>query len=130
MYFIIVQIIAEVGSFDRYIWGFVNNKSIVGNFRYPRQVPIKTSKADTISKDLVRRGFRGVGPTVIYSFMQAAGITNDHLVNCFRYQECLVASDLRDKSEGVMIENEEKQQPENVMGLELGGDIVDLSLSR
>ncbi|KAK6127870.1 hypothetical protein DH2020_038378 [Rehmannia glutinosa] len=82
----ICKIINEHGSFDKYIWGFVNYKPIVGNFRYPRQVPIKTSKADTISKDLVRRGFRGVGPTVVYSFMQVAGITNDHLINCFRFR--------------------------------------------
>ncbi|KAL0429731.1 UNVERIFIED_CONTAM: DNA-3-methyladenine glycosylase 1 [Sesamum radiatum] len=103
----ICKIIDEVGSFDKYIWGFVNYKPIVGNFRYPRQVPIKTSKADTISKDLVRRGFRGVGPTVVYSFMQVAGITNDHLINCFRYQDCIVAGDLRDKNEGITSKNEE-----------------------
>ncbi|KAG2268530.1 hypothetical protein Bca52824_063085 [Brassica carinata] len=50
----------------------------------------KTSKAELISKDLVRRGFRSVNPTVIYSFMQAAGLTNDHLIGCFRYQDCCV----------------------------------------
>jgi len=71
----------------------VNYKPIVSRFRYPRQVPVKTPKADAISKDLVRRGFRSVGPTVIYSFMQVAGITNDHLISCFRFQECLDAAE-------------------------------------
>ncbi|KAL0463983.1 UNVERIFIED_CONTAM: DNA-3-methyladenine glycosylase 1 [Sesamum latifolium] len=125
----ICKIIDEVGSFDKYIWGFVNYKPIVGNFRYPRQVPIKTSKADTISKDLVRRGFRGVGPTVVYSFMQVAGLTNDHLINCFRYQDCIVAGDLRDKNEGIMSKNEENP-PEDLRELELVRDIDDLNLSR
>ncbi|KAL0380344.1 UNVERIFIED_CONTAM: DNA-3-methyladenine glycosylase 1 [Sesamum angustifolium] len=126
----ICKIIDEVGSFDRYIWGFVNYKPIVGNFRYPRQVPIKTSKADTISKDLVRRGFRGVGPTVVYSFMQVAGITNDHLINCFRYQDCIVVGDdLRDKNEGITPKNEENP-PEDLRELELVREIDDLNLSR
>ncbi|KAK8582019.1 hypothetical protein V6N13_145007 [Hibiscus sabdariffa] len=66
--------------------------SYSSKFKYPRQVPVKTPKADVISKDLVRRGFRSVGPTVVYSFMQAAGITNDHLTSCFRFQECVTAA--------------------------------------
>ncbi|ERN18697.1 hypothetical protein AMTRI_Chr12g239550 [Amborella trichopoda] len=93
---LISKIITEFGSFDRYCWSFVNNKPIVNKFRYPRKVPVKTPKADVISKDLVKRGFRYVGPTVVYSFMQAAGITNDHLVSCFRFEECLSASDGRE----------------------------------
>lgn len=84
----ILKIADEFGSFDRYCWGFLNHKPIVSKFRYPRQVPVKSPKADIISKDMMRRGFRGVGPTVIYSFMQAAGLTNDHLVSCFRFEEC------------------------------------------
>ncbi|CAN8233585.1 unnamed protein product [Cochlearia groenlandica] len=83
------KIIVEFGSFDKYIWNFVNQKPTQSQFRYPRQVPVKTSKAELISKDLVRRGFRSVSPTVIYSFMQTAGLTNDHLTNCFRHQHCL-----------------------------------------
>ena len=70
------------------MWNFVNNKPTQSQFRYGRQVPVKTSKAEFISKDLVRRGFRSVSPTVVYSFMQAAGLTNDHLIGCFRYQNC------------------------------------------
>lgn len=84
----ILKIVDEFGSFDQYCWSFLNQKPIVSKFRCPNQVPIKSPKADMISKDLVRRGFRSVGPTVIYSFMQAAGLTNDHLVGCFRFEEC------------------------------------------
>jgi DNA-3-methyladenine glycosylase I len=82
-----MQITDEFGSFHRYCWGFLNHKPIVNQFRHPKQVPVKSPKADIISKDMLRRGFRGVGPTVIYSFMQAAGLTNDHLVSCFRFKE-------------------------------------------
>lgn len=66
----------------------MNHKPIVSQFRYPRQVPVKSPKAEVISKDLVKRGFRSVGPTVIYTFMQVAGLTNDHLISCFRFKEC------------------------------------------
>lgn len=84
-----MQVIEDFGSFDKYIWNFVNHKPIVSQFRYPRQVPVKTPKAEMISKDLVRRGFRSVGPTVVYSFMQVAGLTNDHLISCFRFKESM-----------------------------------------
>ncbi|KAG2252677.1 hypothetical protein Bca52824_082813 [Brassica carinata] len=83
------KIIVEFGSFDKYIWNFVNHKPTQSRSRYQRQVPAKTSKAELISKDLVRRGFRSVSPTVIYSFMQTAGLTNDHLTSCFRHHECM-----------------------------------------
>jgi len=85
----ILEIAREFGSFDRYIWNFVNFKPIVNKYKYARTIPVKTSKAETISKDLVKRNFRFVGPTIMYSFMQAAGLTNDHLVNCFRHEECI-----------------------------------------
>ncbi|ONK68937.1 uncharacterized protein A4U43_C05F17590 [Asparagus officinalis] len=87
----ILKIIEEFGSFDKYCWGFVNHKPITSRFRYPRQVPVKTPKAEVISKDLVKRGFRSVGPTVIYTFMQVAGLTNDHLITCYRFDECATA---------------------------------------
>ncbi|XP_013630836.1 PREDICTED: probable GMP synthase [glutamine-hydrolyzing] [Brassica oleracea var. oleracea] len=83
------KIIVEFGSFDKYIWNFVNQKPTQSQFRYQRQVPAKTSKAELISKDLVRRGFRSVSPTVIYSFMQTAGLMNDHLTSCFRHHQCI-----------------------------------------
>ncbi|CAN6459288.1 unnamed protein product [Victoria cruziana] len=99
----ILKIVEEFGSFDNYCWSFVNHKPIVNRFRYPRQVPVKTPKAEVISKDMVRRGFRSVGPTVIYTFMQVAGITNDHLIGCYRFSDCLaVMEETADvsKSEG------------------------------
>jgi DNA-3-methyladenine glycosylase I len=83
-----MQIIEEFGSFDRYCWNFVNQKPVVNKYKYPRQVPVKSPKADFMSKDLIKRGFRSVGPTVMYSFMQVAGLTNDHLMSCFRFEEC------------------------------------------
>lgn len=88
----ILKIIEEFGSFDKYCWSFVNHKPILSRFRYSRQVPVKTSKADAISKDLVRRGFRSVGPTVVYTFMQVSGMTNDHLISCYRFAECVASS--------------------------------------
>lgn len=69
----------------------MNHKPVRNEFRYGRQVPVKTPKAELISKDLMRRGFQCVGPTVVYSFMQVAGLVNDHLITCFRYHECNVA---------------------------------------
>ncbi|CAO2813548.1 unnamed protein product [Amaranthus hypochondriacus] len=102
----VCKITEEFGSFDKYIWGFINQKPIVNKFRYPRQVPVKTSKADVISKDLVRRGFRGVGPTVVYSFMQAAGLTNDHLISCFRFQECTAAGEGLEKDDQAKLDEE------------------------
>ncbi|CAL5418224.1 unnamed protein product [Camellia sinensis] len=83
-----LKIQQEFGSFSNYCWSFVNHKPIRNGFRYARQVPVKTPKAELISKDLMQRGFRCVGPSVVYSFMQVAGLTNDHLVTCFRYREC------------------------------------------
>ncbi|KAL1809776.1 hypothetical protein ACET3Z_026766 [Daucus carota] len=119
------KIIKEFGSFNKYIWVFVNHRPTVGQFRYPRQVPIRTSKADMISKDLVRRGFRGVGPTVVYSFMQVAGITNDHLISCFRYQECIAAVDAKDNYEG----RADGKLPQDPNDLSLAISIDDLTLS-
>ncbi|KAL3845216.1 hypothetical protein ACJIZ3_002619 [Penstemon smallii] len=78
----------EFGSFSNYCWRFVYNKPIKSGFRYGRQIPAKTPKSELISKDLMQRGFRCVGPTVVYSFMQVAGIVNDHILTCFRYNEC------------------------------------------
>lgn len=97
----IMEVVEEFGSFANYLWAFVNNKPMNSSYRSLKQVPAKTSKSECISKDLVRRGFRHVGPTVVYSFMQAAGMTNDHLLQCFRHQVCgwTEASRL---SEGVM----------------------------
>ncbi|XP_047962384.1 probable GMP synthase [glutamine-hydrolyzing] [Salvia hispanica] len=85
----ILQIWDEVGSLDKYLWGFVNDKAIATAYKLSNKIPVKTSKSETISKDMVRRGFRQVGPTVIHSFMQAAGLTNDHLLTCPRHSQIL-----------------------------------------
>lgn len=82
------QIVEECGSFDKYLWNFVGFKPIVSTHRIFTQIPVKSSKSETLSKDLMRRGFRYVGPTTVYSFMQAAGMVNDHLVSCYRHSEC------------------------------------------
>ncbi|KAJ0966213.1 hypothetical protein J5N97_027351 [Dioscorea zingiberensis] len=83
----ILEVKKEFGSLDNYLWSFVNYNPISTNYKSCRKIPVKTSKSETISKDLVRRGFRLVGPTVIHSFMQAAGLTNDHLLHCPRHHQ-------------------------------------------
>ncbi|KAK4423656.1 DNA-3-methyladenine glycosylase 1 [Sesamum alatum] len=85
----ITKVARECGSFSSYMWEYVSYKPVINKFRYPRNVPLRSPKAEIISKDLVRRGFRFVGPVIVYSFMQAAGMTIDHLVDCFRYKECV-----------------------------------------
>lgn len=105
----------------------MNNKPIVSKFRYPRQVPVKTPKADVISKDLVRRGFRSVGPTVVYSFMQVAGMTNDHLISCFRFQECLLASERKDKN--VINYGVEDKKGDDIVGSELSSAMESSKIS-
>jgi len=82
-----LEIQKEFGSFDRYIWGFVNHQPIQNTFTSLKQLPAKTPLSDRISADLKKRGFKFVGSTVIYAHMQATGMVNDHLVDCFRYKE-------------------------------------------
>lgn len=77
----------EFGSFDRYMWQFVGGKPIQNAWRGTKNVPAETKESIAMSKDLKRRGFNFVGPTVCYAFMQAVGMVNDHLVSCFRYRE-------------------------------------------
>ncbi|KAL3510985.1 hypothetical protein ACH5RR_030386 [Cinchona calisaya] len=85
----IVKIVKEFGSFSSYMWTYVSYKPIINRYKYPRNVPLRSPKAEAISKDLLKRGFRFVGPVIVHSFMQAAGLTIDHLVDCFRYSECV-----------------------------------------
>ncbi|KAJ0095469.1 hypothetical protein Patl1_16625 [Pistacia atlantica] len=85
----IMKIVHEFGSFSSFMWGYVNYKPVINKYRYPRNVPLRSPKAEVISKDLLKRGFRFVGPVIVYSFMQAAGLSIDHLVDCFRYSECV-----------------------------------------
>jgi len=80
-----LKIQKEFGSFDRYIWQFVEGKPRVNSFRAMQQIPARTADSDAMSKDLKKRGFNFVGSTICYAFMQAVGLVNDHLVTCFRY---------------------------------------------
>lgn len=82
-----LEIQKEFGSFDNYIWSFVNNKPIQNKRKSLKEVPATTKESDALSKDLIKRGFKFVGSTVIYAHMQACGLVNDHMESCFRYQE-------------------------------------------
>ncbi len=77
----------ESGSFDAYIWQFTGGKTIKNSWRTLAEIPAHTLESDLMSKDLIRRGFKFVGSTICYAFMQAVGIVNDHLVDCFRYDQ-------------------------------------------
>jgi len=77
----------EFGSFDSYSWRFVGGQAKLNHWKTTRQVPATTPESEAFSKDLKHRGFSFVGPTVVYAFMQAVGMVNDHLVDCFRYRE-------------------------------------------
>mgnify|MGYP002066713470 CR=1 FL=1 len=77
----------ECGSLDAYLWSFVDGRPRTNDWRTLKDVPARTPEAEAMSKDLVRRGFRFVGPTICYAFMQAVGMVNDHLVDCFRHAE-------------------------------------------
>lgn len=81
--FLLVQ--AEFGTFDRFLWGFVEGKPIRNTWTSLKEVPARTEVSDTMSKDLKRRGFKFVGTTICYAMMQAVGLVNDHLVDCFRH---------------------------------------------
>jgi len=82
-----IQIQQEFGSFSKYIWGFVDGQPIKNNVKNYRNVSANTELSDKISKDLKKRGFKFVGSTVVYAFMQAVGMVNDHEMDCFRYDE-------------------------------------------
>jgi len=77
----------EFGSFDKYIWSFVDGKPIQNKWKKLNEIPAQTPLSVKISKDLKKRGFKFVGPTIVYAHMQATGMVNDHLVDCFRYRE-------------------------------------------
>ena len=82
-----LEVQREFGSFDRYIWQFVDGKPRVNAWHTLKQVPARTEQSDAMSKDLRKRGFKFVGTTICYAFMQAVGMVNDHLVDCFRYKQ-------------------------------------------
>jgi len=80
---------AEFGSFDTFIWQFVKGKPIVNQWKTQKDIPAKTPLSDTISKELKKRGFKFVGSTIIYAHMQATGMVNDHTVDCFRHKDVI-----------------------------------------
>lgn len=82
-----LDIQSEFGSFDRYIWQFVNDKPLVNHWKSIKEIPVETKESIALSKDLKRRGFKFVGPTIMYAYMQAVGLVNDHTIECFRYME-------------------------------------------
>lgn len=97
---LVLEIVKQFGSLDQYLWGFMSYKPIVNSHRHPNFIPVRTAKSDAISKDLQKRGFRHAGSMVVYSLMQAAGMTNDHLAQCFRHKECKALQEQPQKSEG------------------------------
>lgn len=82
-----LEIQNEFGSFDKYIWKFVNGKQIINKFKDLNELPANTKESDAMSKDLKMRGFKFVGSTICYAFMQACGLVNDHTVKCFKYKK-------------------------------------------
>jgi DNA-3-methyladenine glycosylase I len=82
----VLDVQQEIGSFDAHVWSFVDGAPVVGAWKQLGALPSSTAQSIALSKDLKRRGFRFVGPTTVYAFMQAAGLADDHVVGCFRYQ--------------------------------------------
>jgi len=82
-----LEIQKEFGSFDRYIWQFVGGQPVSNRWRYQKDVPVKSGQSDAMSADLKKRGFKFVGSTICYAFMQAVGMVNDHTLDCFRYRQ-------------------------------------------
>jgi len=82
-----IKVIEEKGDFDSYIWSFVGGKTKKNKFKTMEQIPATSKESDAMSKDLKKRGFKFVGSTICYAFMQAAGMVNDHMTSCFRYDE-------------------------------------------
>lgn len=92
----LLEVQKEFGSFNEYIWQFSKGKQIVNKFGSIKDIPAKTAVSDAMSKDLQKRGFKFVGSTICYAYMQAAGMTNDHETSCFRHKECAaLARDLK-----------------------------------
>jgi DNA-3-methyladenine glycosylase I len=85
----LIDLVAEQGSFSNYWWSWTDGQPINNEFKSMRDLPAKSSISEAISKDLLKRGFKFVGPTIIYAMAQATGLVNDHTTDCFRHQECL-----------------------------------------
>ncbi len=87
-----LEVQQEFGTFDTYIWGFVDGEPVQNTWKNQSDVPATSNISDALSKDLKKRGFKFVGSTIIYAHMQATGMLNDHIVDCFRYTECQAAA--------------------------------------
>lgn len=84
-----LEVVKEFGSFDKYIWSFVDSKPVINSWSDMSEVPAKTELSDRISSDMKKRGFKFLGSTIIYAHLQATGLVNDHLIDCFRHKEVL-----------------------------------------
>lgn len=84
-----LEIQEKHGSFSAYLWGFTDGKQVVNRYTHLSEIPARTALSDTISKDLKQKGFRFLGSTILYAHLQATGLVNDHLVECFRYHLCV-----------------------------------------
>ena len=82
-----LQVKDEFGSFNKYIWSFVGNKTITNNYKKWKEIPAYSEESKKMSADLKKRGFTFVGPTICYAFMQSSGMVNDHITSCFRYKQ-------------------------------------------
>jgi len=88
----VIEVQAAEGSLAEYLWSFVDGRPLVGRWRAVGEIPAETEESRAMSKDLKRRGFRFVGPTICYAFMQATGMVNDHVVGCYRFGELTAAA--------------------------------------
>jgi DNA-3-methyladenine glycosylase I len=86
-----LQVRVQYGSFSNYLWDFINGKQVINHFKDLSEVPATTPLSDRIARDMKQKGFQFLGSTIIYAHLQATGLVNDHLVDCFRHQECIEA---------------------------------------
>ena len=86
-----IEVQKEFGSFDKYIWQFTGNKTKINKWKTIKQIPASTKESDAMSKDLKKRGFKFVGTTICYAFMQGIGMVNDHTIDCFRHKELILS---------------------------------------
>lgn len=83
-----LRVVGEFGSFEAYLWGFVDGRPQVNHWRTPQEIPARSETSEALSRDLKKRGFKFVGPVIIYAYMQAVGLVNDHLVSCPGHGQC------------------------------------------
>lgn len=89
----ILEVQSQFGSFSSYLWQFVDGHPVTNHWLHMKQVPASTALSDAVSRDMKQRGFRFIGSTICYAFLQATGLVNDHLVHCYRHKECIMQAD-------------------------------------